>query len=211
MPLPTLGEYLVDVVGESHYQRNLSTICGARKRSGEYLERWAKLVLDNQNQYDANAVAVEINGLKVGHLSRANAVSFRRYLESAGAPAGPYLCPCVIVGGWKRSANDVGSYGVVIDINVPGMEMRDEPPFEPYDEDDEDDDDEDDDDEDDDDDVAERGSVAATVQPYTFSVDLSSHSSQGMGTPKRSSGLPWWVWTIIIIVVVLILLRACGG
>ena len=63
--LPTRDEYLVDVVGESHYQSALAAICGPRSEVGEYREVTARLMLEDNNQYDANAVAVQIDGRKV--------------------------------------------------------------------------------------------------------------------------------------------------
>ena len=131
MSPPTAGEYLVDVVGESHYQSALAAICGPRSEGGEYREVAARLVLEDDNQYDANAVAVKINSRKVGHLNRANAVAFRRWLSSSGHSAANLTCPAVIVGGWRREDGDTGSYGVVLDLAVPGLELREEPPFDP--------------------------------------------------------------------------------
>lgn len=129
--LPTSNEYLVDVVGESHYQSALAAICGPRSEAGEYREVAAHLVLEDNNQYDANAVAVQINGRKVGHLDRANALAFRRWRSSAGHPTADLTCPAVIIGGWDHGDGDPGSYGVVLDLAVPGLELRDEPPLDP--------------------------------------------------------------------------------
>lgn len=176
MPLPTQDEYLVDVVGESHYQSALAAICGPRSEDGEYREVAARLVLENDNQYDANAVAVQINGRKVGHLNRANAVAFRRWLSASGRSAADLSCPAVIVGGWRREDGDTGSYGVVLDLAIPGLELRDEPPFDPR--------------EDGDDIVIEinlappRRTVAATPA-YTFP------------PPPAQSGSPAWLWVVV--------------
>jgi hypothetical protein len=72
------GDEDLEVVGESYYQENLWRLVspyrrGERVRSDVY----ALLVAEHDNPHDANAVAVWVQGLKVGHLSRANARRYR--------------------------------------------------------------------------------------------------------------------------------------
>ena len=73
------GSEDVEVVGESFYQDNLWKLAGGRSQSGERVrqEISAMLVAEVGNPYDANAVAVWINGRKVGHLSREIARLYR--------------------------------------------------------------------------------------------------------------------------------------
>lgn len=69
------GDFAVAVVGESHYQIALRSICGP----GEVRHACrALLALEDDNPYDSNAVSVNINGKKVGHLSRDYAVLYRK-------------------------------------------------------------------------------------------------------------------------------------
>lgn len=191
MPLPTTGEYLVDVVGESHYQQNLSAICGPRTEDGEYREVRARLVLDNNNPHDANAVAIEIDSRQVGHLSRQNAVAFRRWLESPAGRTAPYTCPAVIIGGWKRGSEDIGSYGVVLDVAIPGVEMRDDPPWDPR-EDDED----------------EGGDIEIVIE-YEPRQTTPAKSAYASPPASKGGGIPSWVWVLVMVGAVALIMRGC--
>lgn len=65
------GERL-EVVGESFYQDNLERTI---RKHGRLVE--AILMPEPENEYDSNAVAVLVDGLKVGHLSREVAVMYQ--------------------------------------------------------------------------------------------------------------------------------------
>lgn len=69
-----------EVVGTNHYQTNLQLILGTMEFKS--IERLATLVPDDANAFDNKAVAVVIAGLLVGHLSKADARSFRRRLAA---------------------------------------------------------------------------------------------------------------------------------
>jgi hypothetical protein len=73
------GAETLEVVGESHYLTELWTIVGAEFQPGDHVryDTVAVLIPEPDNPYDSNAIAVTINGLKVGYLSRDDA---RRYL-----------------------------------------------------------------------------------------------------------------------------------
>ena len=102
-----------DVVGESFYQKGISSICGGHSREGHKLEIVAVLRPEPANPHDANAVAVLIDGKQVGHLPRAKAKALQKPLialeRSSGKPVG---CRGLIVGGWDRGRNDQGQFGV---------------------------------------------------------------------------------------------------
>ena len=72
------GNEDLEVVGESYYQENLWRLVSPHRR-GERVRSdvYAVLVAENDNPHDPNAVAVWVQGLKVGHLSRANARRYR--------------------------------------------------------------------------------------------------------------------------------------
>jgi hypothetical protein len=72
------GNEDLEVVGESYYQENLWRLVSPHRR-GERVRSdiYALLVAENDNPHDAKAVAVWVQGLKVGHLSRANARRYR--------------------------------------------------------------------------------------------------------------------------------------
>ena len=65
--LPGPGAFLIDIVGESNYQRELLKICGGKKRrDGVEFVVDAVLVLEEDNRYENRAVRVDIRGLTVG-------------------------------------------------------------------------------------------------------------------------------------------------
>jgi HIRAN domain len=108
------GDEYFDIVGESHYQNELEELCGGRTKEGVEHECEAALVPENNNKYDKNAVRVEIQFKKVGHLSREHAVEYRRSLGDTVA-----ICDAVIVGGWNRGQKNQGHFGVKLDIDWP--------------------------------------------------------------------------------------------
>lgn len=68
------GNFTLEVVGEFYNQDASHSL---RARPDEI--RFARYVLypEKRNQHDANAVAVWLNGAKVGHLSKPDAISYR--------------------------------------------------------------------------------------------------------------------------------------
>jgi hypothetical protein len=108
------GGHRVPVVGESYYQDNLARLCGGRTKEGHSYECVAILRPEPTNPYDPNAVAVCIDGLQIGHLSREAAKAF--------APVADVLvgrlaaCSAVVRGGWDRGGGDEGAFGVVLDL-----------------------------------------------------------------------------------------------
>jgi hypothetical protein len=72
------GSVNLEVVGESHYQDNLWQLVGSDDRSERVrVKITAVLAAEPDNPCDANAVAVWIDGLKVGHLSQDDAQLYR--------------------------------------------------------------------------------------------------------------------------------------
>lgn len=110
------GRYAVGAVGESNYQAALEKVAGGRKPRGVNKVVTAELRLEDDNPYDANAVEVLIDGLKVGYLSRVDARSFRTEAGEQLESAGRILCRGKIRGGWERGPRDRGHFGVVLDI-----------------------------------------------------------------------------------------------
>lgn len=105
--------FVLDVVGESHYQVNLLKLCGKRKGDGE--DRWfndARLVAEPDNPVDANAVRVEIRGLHVGYLTREDAAAYVAMVTQAG----PLPVRAHVRGGWYDPAGDHGHYGVRVEL-----------------------------------------------------------------------------------------------
>lgn len=105
----------LEVVGESYYQENLWRLVEPRRRDERIRhDVYALLVAEDDNSYDANAVAVWVQGLKVGHLSRADARRYRPGLLSLQRRHGqPVALNGVIAGGGIR-ADGPGRLGVFL-------------------------------------------------------------------------------------------------
>ena len=101
--------YAYNIVGEQSYQNNLKKIAGPKEEESKFFECYAKVSSEPFNQYDKNAVKVEINGLPVGYLSRGEAAKLAGKVVNKTVPA-------VIDGGWKDEES-TGSYGVKLAIN----------------------------------------------------------------------------------------------
>jgi HIRAN domain-containing protein len=78
------GREDLEVVGEASYQDNLWRIIRDRRSpNGRVREEvYTVLAAEPENPYDANAVAVWIQGLKVGYLSREDARRYRPGLQA---------------------------------------------------------------------------------------------------------------------------------
>lgn len=113
---PTLAPDLsVDVVGESAHQDELLALTGGRRtRSGAHRRVQASLEPIDDNPFDAEAVAVTIEGSPVGYLSRQAAAIYRPIVEESIGRSGTATCLAEIRGGWERSPSDIGRFGVVV-------------------------------------------------------------------------------------------------
>jgi hypothetical protein len=112
---PNLGDFDFEVVGESHYQRNLASLAGEHDEYGARTECVAHLVPEDHNPHDPKAVAVQIAGRIVGYLSREDARSFRRRLGQKGLSGRVTTCGACIVGGATRNGEKL-FYGVNLDL-----------------------------------------------------------------------------------------------
>lgn len=116
--LPGPGTYEFDIVGESHYQQVLEAICGGRTEDSASHKTEAVLYLEDSNPHDNMAVRVDIGGETVGYLSRSDARSYRKQLKHLGHECLVCKCDAMVVGGWRRSRTDQGSFGVKLDLPV---------------------------------------------------------------------------------------------
>ena len=113
------GDFDFEVVGESHYQDALTSICGGYCEEGHEYACTATIIPEQNNRYDKNAVAIYIRGQKVAHLSREDAAEYRADLRSAGLGLVAVECDAMIVGGWDRGARGMGHFGVKLDLDLP--------------------------------------------------------------------------------------------
>jgi hypothetical protein len=103
----TTGHHgFLSVVGESRYQETLRSRADQLGPDGVFT---ARLVPEPDNPYDANAVAVCVDGslAKVGYLARQVAKTYHPRLAGHGAPA---TCPARLTG------VGAGTIGVVLDF-----------------------------------------------------------------------------------------------
>lgn len=107
-PNPNNISYTYDIVGEQAYQNNLKKIAGPKEEESKFFECYAKVLSDPFNQYDKNAIKVEINGLTVGYISKVEAAKLAGRVINKTVPA-------VIDGGWLDDDGE-GSYGVKLAI-----------------------------------------------------------------------------------------------
>jgi len=106
--LESYDTFSTEVVGESHYQRNLTSITGGKTPDGVEKFYEAELVPEDSNPHDKNAVRVDIQDKTVGYLSRERALRWR----TLPANLKHRKCPAVVRGGWNRGPDDQGHFGV---------------------------------------------------------------------------------------------------
>jgi hypothetical protein len=110
------AKFEVEVRVEDHDQPAIEAICGPRRSQGVNRFETARLLLEDKNPYDKNAVRVEIRGKTVGYLNPEEAVSCREQLSARGAPHGIGQCQALIRGGWLSSDGREGPYEVWLDL-----------------------------------------------------------------------------------------------
>lgn len=106
-------KYPFEIVGESHYQSNISRFAVKRDGKGCFTEVEARVVRDLNNSHDKNACKVDINGLTVGYFPRNNAESWVKLLNRLNMPENSEVhVRAVIIGGGIKDH----SFGVKLDI-----------------------------------------------------------------------------------------------
>lgn len=106
------GDFEQEIVGESFYQGNIESIAGYLYATNYEQTYLAILTLDNNNQYDANAVAVSIDGLQVGNLNKSDAKKFRKKVSQFNQSGAKFQTFAQIRGGGKFH------WGVVLDMDL---------------------------------------------------------------------------------------------
>lgn len=111
------GDFNIQVVGESNYQKQIAKVCGKPSRDGVNVEMRAHLILENSNKYDDKAVMVSLGGGTVGYLDRSTAREFRAAVIAGDLSAyTAFQCDALIRGGWDRGDGDKGLYGIRLDL-----------------------------------------------------------------------------------------------
>ncbi len=111
---------VVDVVGESHRQQALERIGGGRDANGvRDPDHVAGLLPERDNPVDPEAVAVQVDAMHVGYLSREDARAYRPVLDRLAAHGLYMACQATLSGGWDRGPSDRGSIGVRLHVGTP--------------------------------------------------------------------------------------------
>jgi hypothetical protein len=109
------GSQVLEVVGESFHQPDLWRLAGARPGGDRVLEDiCAVLVAEDNNPHDADAVAVWIDGLQVGHLSRENAQLYRPGLLARQEALGMRIALAGVIAGGGMRSDGPGMLGVFL-------------------------------------------------------------------------------------------------
>jgi hypothetical protein len=111
------GEFRFHVVGTSHHQRALETLCGERTPTGVHYYCAALVAPQPNKPFDRRAAAVTIHRVEVGCLERDVAPEFLKALRHEGCADA--VCKALIIGGWDRGGHDWGYYGVRLDACMP--------------------------------------------------------------------------------------------
>jgi hypothetical protein len=120
------GREDLEVVGEASYQDNLWRIVGGPSSPNDRvrMEVHAVLVAETDNPFDANAVSVWVQGLRVGYLSREDARRYRPGLLALEQQHGkPIALAGAIVGGGMR-VDGPGRLGVFLDHDPADFGLR---------------------------------------------------------------------------------------
>jgi hypothetical protein len=113
----------VIVVGVSNYQEALGKICHNKHDEGLEMLVRANLMPEEGNPHDSNAVRIDVEGERVGYLSRENALRWRGKMISKGISE-VVTCPAKIK--WDKNAFALGSYGIWLDLD---LSLSDNTPF----------------------------------------------------------------------------------
>ncbi|GAB2776306.1 hypothetical protein GCM10027039_41950 [Terrabacter koreensis] len=106
------GAIDLDVVGESHHQRELRALAGV-PRGRVRVPQHAILVPESGNPHDENAIGVWISGLLIGRLSRRDASTLRAGIVCLAEQTGKVVAlDAVIVGGGARDDGEEALLGV---------------------------------------------------------------------------------------------------
>ncbi len=102
-PLPEFAELHSDhadpvfVVGVKYHQSSLMKIIGGPRDGSVYFHTYALIYAEPENPHDPNAVAIDIDGLRVGYIRREDAEAFGAELRAL--KVSPVQCRAEINGG----------------------------------------------------------------------------------------------------------------
>jgi len=119
---------IIDVVSTATYQEALAAIAGGEPGAVQDIEKWAHLVPEPDNPWDRNAVAVYVDGRKVGYLPREHTAAYASLLTQVWTNyRGRAVCRAVVGGGRRQATSQLGAvtqvdeqqYGVRLALATP--------------------------------------------------------------------------------------------
>jgi len=122
-PLATGYSYLiqgppVSVVGESRYRNAIEGYVG-RRADGHKTIVDAALVAEPDNPHDANAIAVEFGGQRVGYLSRGDAIRYKPVMDWCRAEGFIPVVRGDVRGGWQEDDGTWADFGITLYVASP--------------------------------------------------------------------------------------------
>lgn len=109
------GTFKSDVAGKSFYQDAIGRVASTAG-DGEVTVLLARLIPEGYNRDEEFAVRVELNGNRIGYLSKTDAPKFRRKLTTEKIGAQVTTCNAKIRGDGAGGKDMKSSYGVFLDI-----------------------------------------------------------------------------------------------
>jgi hypothetical protein len=111
---------VLDIVGEQSYQDALRKLGAPFTSEGPTrVDHLAVLVPEPANRYDKNAVRVQVQGQRVGYLSRENALLYAPVVRWARDQGQYLVAHAKLTGGWDRGGGDRGYIGVKLHVASP--------------------------------------------------------------------------------------------
>lgn len=118
--VPARDDAVLDIVGEQSYQDALRRVGAPFDAEGPRTrDHVATLTPEPKNRYDANAIRIDINGHRVGYLSRENALLYGPVVRWEIESRTVFAVRARLTGGWDRGGGDRGSIGVKLNLGSP--------------------------------------------------------------------------------------------
>jgi hypothetical protein len=116
------GDQRVAAVGEASYQDALCSICQSSTWEDVRFECMAYLLPEPDNQYDANAIKVMVEGQHVGYLSRGDAIDYGTAVRAMFTRGKAIACDAMIAG--RGPGSDTSNVGIFLHLPTPGETLR---------------------------------------------------------------------------------------
>lgn len=94
-------------------------VTGGRTEMGVNVGVLVALISQPDNPKDPKAVAVQVDGQTLGHLSRSDARAYGAVLSKLAADGKVAYCNGTIRGGWDRGGKDRGDFGITLELGAP--------------------------------------------------------------------------------------------